>query len=244
MKNTRATIEKIHQKPLKVIKRSKLFNYITIPVNRLKLLIGREPVRTFYSMNRGLRLHRYYLEHFLQQFAADIRGHCLEFQEDSYTTRFGNSAVQALDVLHKDDTNPKATIVADLTQENSIKSNLFDCIICTHVLQHISEPHRAISELHRILKPGGILLMAEPHINVNRPRFEELWRFTPLSVYSLLEPVFGSKNAHIYPYGNSLTAAGCLRGLMAHEFTRAELNHRDPRYALEVCARAEKTTIS
>ena len=41
-------------------------------------------------------------------------------------------------------------------------------------------------------------------------------------------------------YGNSLTAAGDLRALVADEFTKAELEYHDPRFAIIVCARAVK----
>jgi hypothetical protein len=44
-------------------------------------------------------------------------------------------------------------------------------------------------------------------------------------------------------YGNSLTAIGELRGLVASEFDRSSLDYNDPRFAVEICARAYKPTI-
>jgi len=38
----------------------------------------------------------------------------------------------------------------------------FDRIICSHVLEHIEDDAKAISELYRILKPGGKALIAVP----------------------------------------------------------------------------------
>lgn len=38
----------------------------------------------------------------------------------------------------------------------------FDLIVCIHVLEHIQDDHQAISELFRILKPGGQALIAVP----------------------------------------------------------------------------------
>jgi SAM-dependent methyltransferase len=38
----------------------------------------------------------------------------------------------------------------------------FDVIICTEVLEHVPEPVRALAEMARILKPGGILLLTAP----------------------------------------------------------------------------------
>lgn len=42
------------------------------------------------------------------------------------------------------------------------EDNSFDRIICSHVLEHIETDEQAISELYRILKPGGIALIAVP----------------------------------------------------------------------------------
>ena len=91
-----------------------------------------------------------------------------------------------------------------------------------------------------MLKPGGTLLVAVPHISMCGRRFHEIWRFTPEGLSTVLGTSFGSENVTVRAYGNSLTAAGELRGLVAHEFTENELNHQDPRFAVEVCARATK----
>jgi hypothetical protein len=42
-------------------------------------------------------------------------------------------------------------------------------------------------------------------------------------------------------YGNSLTAAGEIRGLVAEEFTREEIDHQDERFPVEVCGRAVRS---
>ncbi len=42
------------------------------------------------------------------------------------------------------------------------KNNKFDLIICIHVLEHIIEDRKAISELFRVLKPGGKAFIMVP----------------------------------------------------------------------------------
>lgn len=207
---------------------------------RLQVTVGHQPLSQVWGLDRGQPIHRYYLAQFLQESVSAIRGHCLEFQEDSYTTRFGGLAVEKLDILHLDHTAPQVTIVADLTKPNDIPSDVFDCIICTHVLHVVFELDKMISELYRILKPGGTLVVAVPHISMCGPRSHEIWRFTPEGLAALLGKAFGADNVTVRAYGNSLTAAGELRGLVAHEFTENELNHHDPRFAIEVCVRATK----
>lgn len=40
--------------------------------------------------------------------------------------------------------------------------NTYHMIICFHVLEHITEDHKAIAELYRILKPGGKAIIQTP----------------------------------------------------------------------------------
>lgn len=42
-------------------------------------------------------------------------------------------------------------------------SDRFDLVTCTDVLEHVVEPARAVWELARTVKPGGLLLFATPH---------------------------------------------------------------------------------
>ena len=44
----------------------------------------------------------------------------------------------------------------------SADENTFDLIICYHVLEHIEEDTKAMSELYRVLKPNGICLIQTP----------------------------------------------------------------------------------
>jgi len=40
----------------------------------------------------------------------------------------------------------------------------FDSILCNQVLEHIFEPTMFLNEIHRVLKPGGILLLTVPFV--------------------------------------------------------------------------------
>ncbi len=39
----------------------------------------------------------------------------------------------------------------------------FDLVICNHVLEHIPEFMRALNELHRVIKAGGVMLLGVPN---------------------------------------------------------------------------------
>ena len=38
----------------------------------------------------------------------------------------------------------------------------FDTVVCTEVLEHVPHPARALAEIHRVLKPGGFLVLTVP----------------------------------------------------------------------------------
>lgn len=40
--------------------------------------------------------------------------------------------------------------------------NSFDAIICNHVLEHVDDDHRCMTELYRVLRPGGWAIMQVP----------------------------------------------------------------------------------
>ena len=54
----------------------------------------------------------------------------------------------------------------------------YDCVLASHSLEHTSNPLKALSEFHRVLKPGGLLLVVLPQKDAT---FD--WRrpLTPLS---------------------------------------------------------------
>lgn len=206
--------------------------------SRLRAAAGVEAVSDAFGADRGTAILRHYTSRFLEEFRADVHGHCLEFEEPAYTRLFGGDAVETAHVIHVEPGNPEATIVADLTRPNDLPSERFDCIICTFVLHLVYAYEPLVHELHRLLKPGGVLLVAAPTASMADPTWHEMWRFTPEGMERLLRGAFGEGDVLVRAYGNSLTAAGQMRGLAAEEFTEAELAYSDPRFSVVVCARA------
>jgi SAM-dependent methyltransferase len=202
------------------------------------------PISRDFGSDRGLPIDRYYIEAFLAAHAADIQGRVLEIGDNLYTLRFGAEKVSRSDVLHVKDGNPKATIVGDLTDIPAIPDQAYDCIVFTQTLLLIYDIHAAIRTLHRILKPGGVLLFTVPGIT-RVPNGTEwgsswYWSFTHMSVERMLGEAFGPSRLSVGVSGNILAACAVLHGLATQELTPDELDAIDPDYPVIVTARAVK----
>jgi SAM-dependent methyltransferase len=208
---------------------------------RLGTLRRTAPLSRDFGYDRGTPVDRYYIDRFLFAHRHHIRGHVLEVKESMYTDRFG-SGVMRKDVLDIDPGNPLATVVADLAVADSIPDATYDCFILTQTLQLIYDARSAISHTHRILKPGGALLVTVPVVSpiVDDDHLTDYWRFTVASCTQLFEDAFGSEAIRVRPHGNVLSAIAFLVGMAQEELTRDELEAFDSRYAILVSVRALK----
>ena len=66
------------------------------------------------------------------------------------------------------------TFRSDLQNMNMVSDETYDVIICSHVLEHIQDDRKALSEMKRILKPNGKLIFLVP-IDLNREDIDEEW---------------------------------------------------------------------
>ena len=196
--------------------------------------------RTF-GYERGLPIHRYYVRHFFERHSGQIRGRCLEFHDAGYVLGYGRDRPSRIDVLDLSTENPHATIVADLTKANDIPSESFDCIVCVHVLHLVYEADAFTRELHRLLAPGGTLLLAVPGTSMIDPNWTEYRRWTGLGIQTLLGQFFSPGAIIVETYGNSLAAAAEMRGLASDEIAPWELNTKDDLFPVVVCGLAIKS---
>jgi SAM-dependent methyltransferase len=206
------------------------------------------PISKKFGLDRGYSIDRYYIENFLGEFLADVRGSVLEVGDNRYTKKFGQERVSRSDVLHIEEGHPQATIVADLSRDRTLPADSFDCIICTQTLHFIYDLRAALQCLYRILRPGGVLLVTLAGISqVSRfdmDRWGDYWRLTTLSTRRLFDGVFPPDSVQIKAYGNVLSAVAFLHGIAAGELAEDELNHCDPDYQLVIAVRAVKPTTT
>ena len=202
------------------------------------------PIGRHFGAERGTPIDRYYIETFLKNHAGDIRGTVLEFGDDTYTRRFGRDVVRA-EVAHGSEGNRSATIVTDITTGAGIADATFDCIIATQLLPFVFDTRAVIRTFHRILKPGGIVLVTTPGVShqisrLDMERSGDYWRFTSLSLRKVFEEVFPPSGITVETFGNVLTAAAFLYGLAAEELEPRELDVHDRDYEVSIALRAVK----
>lgn len=201
-----------------------------------------EPISRVWGLDRGQPVDRYYIEGFLERHAADIAGDVLEVKDPGYTKRFerGARSYAVVDVAAH---NEQATVVADLTQPDSLPEGAFDCIVLTQTLHLLFELETAVANLHRALAPGGVVLVTAPC--VSRIDYEsgvegDCWRFTAASAQRLFAQRFGAEGVAVEPLGNVLACTAFLHGLASQDLEAAELDHHDPYFPLLLAIRAVK----
>jgi glycosyltransferase involved in cell wall biosynthesis len=202
-----------------------------------------QPISTLFGYDRGGPVDRYYIEQFLKDNSQHIKGRVLEIGDDSYSRQFGASQIQQQDILHVDDKNPAATVIGDLSNAPQIADNSYDCIVLTQTLHLIYDFHSAIETCHRILKPGGSLLLTVPGITpIDHGTWKDTWywSFTEIAIKRLLAEKFDAEKTSTYIHGNVYIATAFLYGLGITDVKKTELDFNDPHFPVIITARAEK----
>lgn len=200
-----------------------------------------KPVSEDWGFDRGKPVDRFYIENFLEKNRVEIKGVCLEFLNNGYTMHFGGSNVAHSDVMDIDRENKNASIYGDASATQSpLRSDYYDCIILTQVLQHIYDVKTALRNLIQSLKPGGVLLITVPFIMRFHKEPLDCWRYTTESLKMLVEEVSPGSDCQVDSYGNLITCIAFLQGLAKHELSDKELLYNDEQYPLTITAVVRK----
>jgi len=87
-------------------------------------------------------------------------------------------------------------LILDIRSMSSVKSGEYDCIYCSGVLEHVDDFQSATSEITRILRPGGLLLLGVPFRQPIHLAPTDYWRFTRYGLEKLLERDFNVEVIH------------------------------------------------
>lgn len=90
--------------------------------------------------------------------------------EQCFIDRF--KAQQNLNYLTADIVSPIADMHFDLHQI-PLENDRFDVVFCNHVMEHVQDPNQCMSELFRVLKPGGWAIMQVPQDFTRETTYED-----------------------------------------------------------------------
>jgi len=155
------------------------------------------------------RLVRYYLKYFkhhkpnptrfefndfYKNHAIDVKGKVLhagggrdvDKQGDFYEFYFKNAdSYKTLDIAGRRDFD------CSITDMNLIEDRSFDCVFSNAVLEHIKDVDDAVSEVFRILRPGGVFLFGVPFNCPYHGHYpDDYWRFSLGCVFELIDGLF------------------------------------------------------
>ena len=85
----------------------------------------------------------------------------------------GFKNIKALDIENILEIEHEDFVEADMTKTLPLSENSCDTLVCIDGIEHISRQFDFVSEAHRILKPGGEIIISTPNISSLRSR----WRW-------------------------------------------------------------------
>lgn len=111
-------------------------------------------------------------------------------------------------------------VIRDLSDGIPFPDATFDHVFCIEVLEHVPNPYGALREIHRVLKPGGVLVLSVPN---------------PYHVKELIWNLFRipDRQGHIYGWTRqTMTRLGEMNGFRLDAFGGTYLHPPVPMFAL------------
>lgn len=103
--------------------------------------------------------------------------------------------------------------VADLrgSAENvPISGRTFELVLCTQVLEHVTDPARVVRELRRLTAPGGRVLASTHGVAAYHPSPEDHWRWTHTGLERLFRENADWERVTVHPACGTTATLGLL----------------------------------
>jgi len=97
-------------------------------------------------------------------------------------------------------------------EDMPVEDGTFDLVLCTQVLEHCDNPQKIVDECHRVLKPGGILIVTVPSIYPQHGYPADNWRFMPDGMRLLLRSFRAVEVRGELDFAESLMNVTCFYG--------------------------------
>lgn len=149
----------------------------------------RSPIlRSWRSMN--WLVHRIVDRHLTRVAREYAQGRLLDIGcgEKPYRALFAPFITEHVGLDHTDTQHSRDAIdLYGYADAIPVEAMSFDTVLCTTVLEHVEEPASVLAEMHRVLRPGGILILTAPlfwHVH-EAPR--DFYRYTAYGLRYLCE---------------------------------------------------------
>ena len=113
-------------------------------------------------------------------------------------------------------------LVLDIQSMPEIEDGSFDAVFCSGVLEHLFDFNAAIREIHRVLSPGGVLLLGLPFQQGIHHAPTDYWRFTEHGIRHILKGTFKIQTLQGIPKNdpNFPAAYWCMASRMPQELRK------------------------
>ena len=142
--------------------------------------------------------------------------------------------VPAPELLARPDVEFRQAVVPPL----KFPDESFDCVISFQVIEHIRDDRRFVDEIHRVLRPGGRLIVTTPNAPMSLTRNPwHVREYSAAELRQLLGSVFSQVEA-LGVFGNDRVAEYYEKNRRGVErvtrFDVLDLQHRLPRWMLQI----------
>ncbi len=149
--------------------------------------------RLMRRINTRMRVNssRHYLDRFVAEAAASVPAGSRVLDAGAgdckYREHFEAHRYESADFRDSDAPGVEITYVCDLCDRIPVEDGRFDLVVCTQTLEHLPEPARALTELARVLEPGGQLWLSAPLYFEEHQVPHDYFRYTRYGFEHLLE---------------------------------------------------------
>lgn len=147
--------------------------------------------------------------------------------EQCFMKRF--EAVHHDGYITADIESPLAKVKMDI-HRMPFDDNRFDFLLCNHVLEHVDDDRKALSEIKRVLKPGGKAILLVPFFN---PVPEKTYEDKTITEPKAREKAFGQSD-HVRMYGKDYPDRLRQAGFIVNEDKLAYTLTKEQQYAMGI----------